>query len=133
MNRVSETVRTGSPDFVIVLIGIMSLSMGAWLLTPLGTFSSSNYGLLANTAPEWFWGALMVIPGLLKIGGTLWRRWEVARIGVWWAFVVWLFFSVSFFIDDMTSPISILLFWKAILNGWFVLYLGQLIHRGGRE
>lgn len=131
MSRIGETIREGSPDFAIVIVGIMSLSMGLWLLTPLGTFASSNYGLLARTAPEWVWGVLMLIPGVLKISGTLLRRWNLAKTGVWWGFVVWLFFSFSFFLSDATSPISILLFWKAILNGWFVLYISGLLKREG--
>lgn len=128
IKRLADLFKGGTPDFSIIIIGIMSLSMGIWLLTPLGTFSSSEYGLLASTAPEWVWGVLMLIPGVLKITGTLLRKWTVARAGCWWGFLVWIFFSVSFFIEDPTSPISSLLFWKGILNGWYVIYIGAVIH-----
>lgn len=131
MRRLLYIAMSWKPDFVIVILGIMSLSMGLWLIVPGGTFQTSpTYDILASTAPEWFWGVVMLIPGSLKVYGTLAGKWGIAKAGCWWGFLVWLFFSFSFFQSNPANPIAVLLFWKAILNGWFILHISQADEAG---
>lgn len=132
MSRIVEIAMEWKPDFVIVILGLMSLTMGLWLILPASTFASSpTYDVLASTAPEWVWGALMLIPGSLKVYGTFARKWAVAKTGCWWGFLAWLFFAFSFFQANPSNPVAAILFWKAILNGWFILHISDA--EGGQD
>lgn len=124
MNRMREVFKCWSPEFAMLILGLMSLTMGLWLIHPVETFSTSpTYGVLGTAASEWFWGVLMLIPGVLKISGLLLRNWGVARAGFWAGFFIWMFFAFSFFQGNPTSPLASILFWKAILDGWIVLHI----------
>lgn len=124
MNRLKELFKTWSPEFAMLILGIMSLTMGLWLMFPVDTFSTSpTYGVLNSAASEWFWGLLMLVPGVLKVSGVLLRAWGLAKAGFWAGFFIWMFFAFSFFQGNPASPMSSILFWKALFDGWVVLHI----------
>lgn len=130
IRRLREIFVSWRPDFVILILGLMSLTMGIWLIHPTETFGTAvTYSVLEETAAEWFWGSLMILPGVLKIYGTFTEKWSTAKVGCWIGFFVWMFFAISFYQGNPSSPVGSILFWKSILNGWLILHIDDA--RGG--
>lgn len=125
MDRLAELFDSWASDFVVLTTGLMTLSMGMWLILPMETFAvSPNWKFAAGIAPDWAWGLIISVPGAIKAYGILRADYKIAKLGCAIAFNVWLFLSLEFFLSNPRSSMVPILLWIATINAWFVLQMG---------
>jgi hypothetical protein len=71
-NRLYRVLLRGDTAPVTLLLSTLQVAMGGWFLLPLDTFGTgSTYDTMARLAPEWAWGLLLVLNGILLGCGVL--------------------------------------------------------------
>lgn len=98
----------------VILLGIYTVVWGFWVANPFWTvFTQAElYGVLAQVAPEVFWGCLAICCGLLTTYGAVKRRYGPLTRGAQAAGWHWLMISIFYFMGDPlnTGGITALIF-----------------------
>lgn len=115
-------------EFSELLNGVMATALGAWLLLPFQTFTSTpTFGAMRDLAPEWLWGCGIVIIGLAQLVGLIadWWRWrrQVALASIF----VWASLSTLVVFSNPASPDAAMYLVLSLSVGW--AYLRLRFHR----
>lgn len=98
----------------VILLGIYTVVWGFWVANPFWTVFTQAplYAVLADLAPEVFWGSLAMFCGLVTIHGAYKRRYRPLIIGASTMFWHWLMISIFYFMGDPlnTGGITALIF-----------------------
>ena len=98
----------------VVLLGIYTVLWGIWVANPFwNVFGQAQlYGVLAQVAPEVFWGCLAIICGTVTIYGAVKRRYGPLVRGASFSGWHWLMISIFYFLGDPlnTGGITALIF-----------------------
>lgn len=109
-----------SPRPIEFMSGLAMALWGLWLLIPWVTFSTPAYAFMYNLAPEWIWGAAMLVLGATQLSYVLLGNIQHRKWSMQIATLVWLFIAVNFAIARIEStavPIysvfSLLCYWAS--------------------
>jgi hypothetical protein len=107
----------------VLALGVYTLIWGLWVASPLWTvFSQAElYSALSALAPEWAWGLLAVLYGVLIIWGALRMSYASLLNGAQIAWGHWLLISIFYFIGDWHNTGGITSLFIAISALWFAL------------
>jgi hypothetical protein len=92
-NRLARVLLLGDTAPVSLLLAMLQVAIGGWFLIPwLDTFATGRtYDTMARLAPEWVWGLVLVVSGVLMGRGVLALSTRRYRLWVaWWCASVWL-------------------------------------------
>jgi len=86
----------------VILIGVYTVVWGFWVGNPFWTVFSHAllYGVLAQVAPEWFWGCLAIFCGSVTIYGAVKRNYKALVRGAAIAGWHWTMISIFYFMGD---------------------------------
>lgn len=89
----------------VVLLGIYTVVWGIWVANPLWTVfgQSSIYHAMAGVAPEWAWGVLAIVVGLITMYGAVKRQYFPLIRGSCTAGWFWFVVSIFYFVGDAAS------------------------------
>jgi len=106
-------------DFPSVAISLMTLAWGAMLVAPTHTFEVSPiYSLMADFAPEFWWGFVFTVVSLLNLHGLFTRR-EKLVVGSSTALMfMWMLIAVAYLVSAPASATWPLLLGLSTLFGW---------------
>lgn len=98
----------------VILLGIYTVVWGLWVANPFwSVFTQAElYGVLAQVAPEVFWGCLAIVCGAVTIYGAVRRRYGPLVRGSMIAGWHWFTIAMFYFIGDPlnTGGITALIF-----------------------
>ena len=83
-------------------MGAYTVLWGLWVAAPWwNAFGSAKaFHIMSQIAPEWVWGSVAIIVGLIMIRGVLQSRWGSLTIGALCGFFQWITVSGFFFWGD---------------------------------
>ena len=89
-----------------LFLALISVTWGLWVASPFwSAFSaSSSFRVMAEIAPEWVWGAVMTVVGLLKIHSIVSQNYRLKRIAFTVSLFVWSSIGISFI---LVSPYAV--------------------------
>ena len=87
IRRLLRLVQVSNPILAEAMSGLLGAAWGAWLLLPATTFTVAPvYDLMAKLGPEWLWGLVVLLGGLMQLSGVLFQwlrlRWTAAFCAV---------------------------------------------------
>lgn len=98
----------------VILLGIYTVLWGFWVANPFwDVFGQAQlYGVLAQVAPEAFWGCLAIVCGLVTVYGAVKRRYGPLVRGASASGWHWLMICIFYFLGDPlnTGGITALIF-----------------------
>lgn len=98
----------------VILLGIYTVMWGFWVANPFwNVFGQAQlYGVLAQVAPEAFWGCLAIVCGFVTIYGAVKRRYGPLVRGAVFSGWHWSMISIFYFLGDPlnTGGITALIF-----------------------
>lgn len=98
---------------------LLSMLWGCWLLAPWLTFGSSkSFALMAELAPEWVWGGLLIGAGSIQCWGLLRHQRNVRRSGVILGFALWVVVASLLIGANWQAASTITYPWVAINYAW---------------
>lgn len=102
MNSLSRQLRTPMNSFFVCLISFYTFLWGAWALIPEWSLfgQGKSYQFIASIAPEWAWGLVAVVFGLLVILGAVKRSFKIMYAGAHLSFYFWLVLAIGFWIGN---------------------------------
>ena len=111
-------LRPLNPSLILVLGGYTIL-WGLWILNPWWTVFSTAalYHIMATLAPEYVWGGIAVISGMLIIRGAIKPSYENLLTGSWIGFMHWLIIAIMYFVGDWMNTGGITALTFAIYSG----------------
>lgn len=108
------------------LIEFQSISWGLWLLYPVDTFTGSRgYALAAQLAPEWAWGSVAVISGLVLLVALRREMDRLRRHALAAQMLVFLGICVVLTLSNPTSTGTPMYFWASVMCGFARLRLAR--------
>lgn len=111
-------LRPLNPSLILVLGGYTIL-WGLWILNPWWTVfpTAALYAAMASLAPEYVWGGIAVLAGILIIRGALKPSYQNLLTGSWIGFLHWFIIAIMYFIGDWMNTGGITALTFAVYSG----------------
>lgn len=86
----------------VVLLGVYTVVWGVWVANPFWTVFTQAplYSVLAEVAPEYFWGCVAIFCGIVTIIGAVKRSYRTLVNGAIVACWHWSMISIFYFLGD---------------------------------
>lgn len=87
---------------IIIILGVYTILWGVWIINPLWTVFShaALYSAMDAIAPEWWWGSVAIISGLVITRGALKPSYHNLHLGSFVACLHWLAIAILYFAGD---------------------------------
>jgi hypothetical protein len=110
MLRLGQLLLKSSTEYAELLLGVVSVTMGIWLMFPYVHPSFTSWGV-EHAVPE-TWGAILIGSGTLKLIGLFTQTFFVRKLSCMIAALVWLMIALSIIHsgDPRLSPPVIMTF-----------------------
>jgi hypothetical protein len=107
----------------ISIMGAFTFIWGVWVAVPFwSVFDTAQiFSFMTILLPEWVWGAVAMVVGLVMIYGVVKPSFITLKNGALAGFYFWLFSSMNFFLGDWQNTGGITLFMIAIYCGYVAL------------
>jgi len=131
-SRLFHILLATETDFAELLMGLISVVIGVWLITPAAHIGFSTF-YVVHMLPE-VWGTLLLTAGLLKLGGVYNSKLPLRKLSCLIATWVWGFVAFSFYqagLANLTGlPLAILML---VFNGIIYIKLEVVLSRRRRN
>jgi len=86
-------------------LSVYTFLWGVWLAVPFwGVFENATaYRWLSSVAPEYAWGSLAIVVGIVMTYGIIKSSYNSLTIGAFSGFIHWLIISMGYFFGDWRS------------------------------
>lgn len=117
-----------------ILLGIYTILWGVWIGNPWwSVFDHSRvFSQMDHQAPEWFYGAIAIVVGVLICRGAIAPSYRSLTLGAVAGFVFWTIISGFYFAGDWQSTASLVAAYLALSSG-FVYVNVSANYRGTRN
>lgn len=107
----------------VVLPGLYTFFWGLWVANPLWkVFTQAElFGFMAAIAPEWFWGCLAVLCGMVIVHGAWKRSYKSLTVGAATMGWHWSMIAVLYFIGDPLNTGGITSLFFAVYGAYIYL------------
>jgi hypothetical protein len=113
----------------ISIMGAFTVLWGIWVANPFWTVfdRAQLFNFMTTLMPEWLWGTLAIIIGLVMLYGVAEKSYKPLLRGALAGFYFWLFGSINFFLGDWENTGGITLLMIAIYCGYVAtnLYINR--------
>lgn len=114
---------------IISLLGFSTILWGVWIANPFwSVFNKSAVFDPMHFFPEWSWGVLAVIIGVLTLRGAFKPSYSNLHTGSFAAAVHWLIITMAWVIGDWQNPAFILSFTFCIYAAFVCLNINVNRH-----
>jgi hypothetical protein len=133
-NAVTAAVLTPLHKIAVLALGVYTLIWGLWVASPFwSVFSQAElYSTLNSFAPEWAWGLLAIVCGVLIIWGAARMSYNSLLNGAQIAWGHWLLISIFYFLGDWHNTGGITSLFIAMSALWFALNIKVNFKTRGR-
>lgn len=116
----------------IVILGVYTFIWGLWVCNPFwSVFSQAPlYDAMGALLPEYFWGLLAVVTGVLTIYGSVKRSYATLITGAFASGWFWTIIAIFYFLGDFMNTGGITSATFAIYSGFIYLNI-RINHRFG--
>lgn len=106
LNGIKASMMRPINTSAVIILGLFTTLWGAWVAVPFwDVFDSAQvYSAMAGIAPEWFWGMLAVVAGIVITWGVIRNSYNSLITGSWIGFIQWLVVAGLFFIGHWQNP-----------------------------
>lgn len=100
--KLAESLLLPINPAAVIILGVYTVVWGLWLVNPFwSVFSQAPlYHVLAQVAPEWFWGLVAITCGSFTIYGAIRRHYQPLVRGAIISGWHWLMISIFYFAGD---------------------------------
>lgn len=118
----------------VMALGVYTFAWGCWVASPFwDVFTHAPlYATLSAFAPEWTWGVIAIICGVLIIVGAIKMSYDSLVTGARVAFGHWLLIAIFYFVGDWHNTGGITSLFIAIYAAWVALNL-KVNHSGNNK
>lgn len=109
----------------VVILGLFTMLWGSWVAAPWWhVFTRAPvYSYMLSLAPEWVWGTVAIVAGIVMILGVFANSYRSLALGSWIGGMHWLVISVLYFIGDWQNTAGITVMAFAVYSAYIHLNL----------
>jgi len=109
----------------ISIMATFTLIWGFWVGNPMWTVFTTAplFNAMSVLAPEWVWGTVALIVGLVMLFGVIRMSYRSLILGASTGFYFWICASIAFFLGDWQNTGGITLLMIALYCGYIALNL----------
>lgn len=125
VHKFSDLLLMPLHKMAVLGLGLYTLVWGLWVANPFWTVFTQAplYTALDALAPEWAWGLLAILCGLLIIWGALRMSYQSLVWGAQVSWGHWLLVAIFYFLGDWHNTGGITSLFIAIYSAWIALNL----------
>lgn len=98
----------------VIILGLFTTSWGVWVANPFWNVfgTAAVYSYMESLAPEWFWGVVAIVAGVVITWGVIRNSYRSLLLGSWIGFIHWMLISGLYFAGDWhnTGGLTVLAF-----------------------